>query len=111
MERRRFTRAPGREVGRGGGPGRPAVPATATHRGEEVLAVGSERRGAAAIRVEPADHVWKRFVASICAFNAWADFSAIDCQTRRAHLEHEGAKAELIEVGPGRRQGGARVRD
>jgi predicted phage-related endonuclease len=32
--------------------------------------------------------------------NAWAEFSATYCRTRQAHLEHEGAKAELKKLVP-----------
>jgi hypothetical protein len=36
----------------------------------------------------------------MAASNAWAESSAIYCRTRRAHLEHEGAKAELKKLVP-----------
>jgi hypothetical protein len=34
------------------------------------------------------------------ASNSWAEFSATYCRTRQAHLEHEGAKAELKKLVP-----------
>jgi hypothetical protein len=34
------------------------------------------------------------------ASNAWAEFAAIFTRTRAAHLEHEGAKAELKGLMP-----------
>jgi predicted phage-related endonuclease len=34
------------------------------------------------------------------ASNSWAEFSATYCRTRQAHLDHEGAKAELKKLVP-----------
>jgi hypothetical protein len=36
----------------------------------------------------------------MAASNAWAEFSAIYSRTRQAHLEHEGANAELKKLVP-----------
>jgi hypothetical protein len=36
----------------------------------------------------------------MAASNAWAEFAAIFTRTRAAHLEHEGAKAELKRLVP-----------
>ena len=50
-----------RQVGRDDGPGRPPLPASADHRGEEVLALCGERGAAAGVRdrATPATH-WRR---------------------------------------------------
>ena len=34
------------------------------------------------------------------ASNSWAEFSTTYCRTRQAHLDHEGAKAELKKLVP-----------
>jgi hypothetical protein len=39
-------------------------------------------------------------IVDMTASNAWAEFAAIFTRTRAAHLEHEGAKAELKGLMP-----------
>jgi hypothetical protein len=57
--------------------------------------MSSERGGAAVVRGRAAPTRLEAVRSvDMAASNAWAEFSAIYCRTRQAHLEHEGAKAE-----------------
>jgi hypothetical protein len=44
------------------------------------------------------------------ASNSWAEFAATYWRTREAHLEHEGAKAELKKLVPENAKRGHRTR-
>jgi predicted phage-related endonuclease len=39
-------------------------------------------------------------VVDMSSSNSWAEFAGVFCQTRAAHLEHDGAKAELKKLMP-----------
>ena len=91
----------GRQVGRTHGPRRPAVPAPAADRREEVLALRDERGGAAAVRGRAARPRLEAVrIVDMSASNSWAEFAATYRRTRPAYQEHEGAKADLKKLVP-----------
>ena len=90
-----------RQMGRTDRPCRPAVPAPAAYRREEVLALRDERREPRLFGVEPPRPRLEAVrIVDMSASNSWAEFAATYRRTRPAHQEHEGAKADLKKLVP-----------